>query len=69
VTTELVLLLIMSFFIITPFTAGLGRTFKEEGIPKLAVKMEKHIVTGYLFSQRAEGTRDNRNQRIEWRGP
>lgn len=55
-TTELILILLIAFTLTSKFVTGAKETFRT-GVPKLAIRLEKHLITGYLFSIKAgEGT-------------
>ena len=51
-TTELILLLLISFLLFSKFVGGARTTF-QKGTPQMAIRLEKHLMTGYLFSLRA----------------
>ncbi len=58
-TTELVLLLVVSFLMFSKFIDGARDTF-QQGVPKLAIRLEKHLITGHLFSLKAGDERGPR---------
>lgn len=51
-TSEIILLLVISFIMLTHILTGVTGTFKT-AIPRLAVRVEKHLITGYIFSKKA----------------
>ena len=51
-TTELALILLIAFTMTTKFVGGAKDTF-QAGVPKLAIRLEKHLITGYVFSLKA----------------
>ncbi len=53
VTTEVIMLLVMFFFVASAMVGRLNSTFSESA-PRLGAKVEKHIETGSGFSDASE---------------
>ena len=58
-TSELVLLMLVSLFMLKPVVSGVKNNF-QGAVPKLAIRMEKHLITGHHFSIKANSN---------WEGP
>lgn len=62
-TSEYILLLVLSVFLLEGVVRGVSTTF-QEAVPKLSVRLEKHLVTGHVFTVRAQ--QDPTNARVKW---
>ena len=68
-TSELVLLLVIVVAMMTQIIGGVKSTFSES-VPRLAIRMEKHLTTGYIFSKTSVTSQQSRggshNKGIIW---
>lgn len=64
ITTEVVMLLVMFFFVASAMVNRLSATF-DESAPRLGAKIEKHLETGSAFVEASE----NVPQGVSWAPP
>ncbi len=67
ITTEVIMLLVMFFFVATAMVGRLQATFGESA-PRLGAKIEKHIETGSAFAEASQAT-SGASDPVSWTPP